>query len=180
MFAKVTADKLTKRTSVPTNKITKLKKSAGIQIPLFKEIEDKIFPKKGNIISYEHPERKKVNVYTLNDKVVLIELNDGKIVPTLDTAMTYPGLLPAVYVDAGAVKPLLGGAKLMAPGIKQWGEDFEEETMVEVRLVGTTVPFAIGFALSSSEAIKAKPEGAAIEIVHTLKDGIWNMNVDKL
>lgn len=177
MFAKITADKWAKRTAVPNNKVNKLKKTAKEQLPLFDQIEDKVFIKKGAVVSYEHPERKKVLIYTINDKVVMIELNDGKVLPPLDIAMAYPGLLPVVYVDDGAVKPLLGGAKLMTPGIKQWGEDFEEDAIVEVRLLGTTVPFAVGYALSSSDAIKAKGDGAAIEIVHTLKDGIWNKNM---
>lgn len=171
MFKKLPAEKLKKRANLKTNLLQKLKQRAVQTMPRFQDIEDEVFPKKAPVIVYHLEEHRAL--YAVNDKPVMIELSHGELIPHLDIAIAHPGLLKCVYVDDGAVKALLRGADLKAPGIKQFGEDFEEGEPLEIRLLETDIPFAVGFAVASSDSIKESGRDTAITIVHILKDGLW-------
>ena len=172
MFKKLPAEKLKKKASLKTNLLQKLKQRAAESMPLFPEIEDDLFPKKTPVIVYHLEDHKAI--YAVNDKPVLAELSHGEVIPHLEVAIAHPGLLKCVYVDDGAVKALLRGADLKAPGIKQYGDEFEEGDIIEVRLLETDIPFAIGVAAASSAAVKESGKDTAITIAHILKDGLWD------
>jgi PUA domain protein len=140
-------------------------------MPKFGDIEEDVFPKRVPVIIYHLEDH--VSIYIIENIPRLVELGDGTILPHLQLAIEYPGLLKYVYVDDGAVRALLRGADLMAPGIKQFDETFEEGEVLEIRVLGTSIPFAIGVATVSSSSI-AGGKGLAIKIVHLLKDGLWD------
>ncbi|KAH0793004.1 PUA domain containing protein [Histomonas meleagridis] len=172
MFAKLDENKLKKKATLKNNLLQKLKTEAKKYMKGFEEIEDKLFPKKTVVVVY-HLENH-LELYAVQDKPVLFRLGSGQVFPHLFIAMSYPGMLPAVYVDDGAVRALLRGADLMAPGIKQLPEPFEAGQVIEIRLLEQTVPFALGLAKVDSTEINANTKGVAIEIVHILKDDLWN------
>ena len=172
MFAKLDDSKLKKRANLKNNLLQKLKKEASKYMNGFEQIQDKIFPKKTVVVVY-HLENH-LQLYAVEGKPVLFELGSGQVFPHLYIAMTYPGMLPAVYVDDGAVRALLRGADLMAPGIKNMPDAFEAGQVIEIRLLEQTVPFALGVAELDSTEINNNTKGLAIKIVHILKDDLWN------
>lgn len=172
MFAKITNEKLKNRKTLNNNLVKKLKADCKMCLNGFDAIENKIFPKKTTTILYQLENHLKI--YCVDDKPVLAQLGTGQVIPNLIIAMENKGLMPAVYVDEGAVRALLKGADLMAPGIKEMGGEFEEGQVVEIRLLKQEIPFAIGVAKVSSDEIDPKTKGVAITIAHILKDELWN------
>ena len=152
--------------------IKTLKAGAEMSMPLFQHIEKDFFKKGSKIFKAKVADH--LFVYIIDDRPLLFKLPTNQVCPNLILVLEYPDLLPCVYVDEGAVRPLLNGASLMAPGIKECPQDFEEGAVVAVRLLGHEEAFALGIATLSSEKLKSNPKGAAIEIKHILKDSLWN------
>lgn len=88
-------------------------------------------------------------------------------------------MMPKMQVDQGAIKFVLRGANVMAPGLTSAGgafeEGIEEESPVQVTAEGCTHACAIGLMSIKSDELKNKPTGQAIECVHALGDGLWKL-----
>jgi len=171
MFAKLPADKLKKKASLKNQLLAKLREKAEECMPPIVQIIDEIFPKKIPVTVYNLENH--VKMYAVEDRPKLIELGSGEVFPVLKIAIENPGLLPCVYVDDGAVKALLRGADLMAPGIKQIPGPFQVNQIVEIRLLEQKEPFAIGLTTVSSEELTQGKSGIAIRILHVLRDGLY-------
>lgn len=78
-----------------------------------------------------------------------------------------------VVVDKGALKPLLRGADVMKPGIKETN-GFNKGDIVIVFLIDKWIPIVVGIALIdyNSEITRGK----AIENIHRIGDKIWNLS----
>ena len=171
MFQKLGADKLKKHTTLKSNLLTKLKQAAIKEMPMIEGIIDELFPKKTPVIVYNI--EKHVKLYAVDNKPVMVELNNGEVFPMLRTAIDYPGLLPVVYVDEGAVRALLRGADLMAPGVKQIPQAFQAGQIVEVHLLEQDTPFMVGLAKVSSDEIKEGKTGLAVQNLTILRDALY-------
>ncbi|KAH0790913.1 Translation machinery-associated protein 20 [Histomonas meleagridis] len=171
MFNKFTVDKVKRRANLKTSLVVKLCTSATKSMPRFNEIKNEVFPKKQPVIIHHLENR--VMLYSAKGTPLLIELDDGTIFPFLKIAIEYPGLLKPVFCYDEAMKALLRGANLMARGTWLVNEKYEKGEIVEICLVGLRIPFAIGIMLMSSEEIAGRPDGAAVKVLHVLKDGLW-------
>lgn len=171
MFAKLPAEKLKKHTTLKSNLLTKLKQTAIKEMPMIEGIIDELFPKKTPVIVYSIEQH--VKLYAVENKPVLVEIQNGEVFPMLRTAIEYPGLLPVIYVDEGAVKALLRGADLMAPGIKQIPKAFTAGQIVEVHLLDQDTPFMVGLAKVSSDEIKGGKTGIAVQNLTILRDALY-------
>ena len=89
--------------------------------------------------------------------------------PTLH-AFQRGSAIPAVWVDDGAVKHILNGADIFAPGIVKH-DSFEEGAPVIVLHENTLL--SLGIALGSSEEIKPGLKGKIIKNIHYYGDGIF-------
>lgn len=83
--------------------------------------------------------------------------------------------LPYVVVDMGAVKPLLRGADIMAPGIREIHGEFREGDPVVIVEEKYRKPFVVGKALVESEVLArgAVKRGKVLENIHRIGDKIW-------
>lgn len=117
-------------------------------------------------------EKPRAKVYIIGSLPVGFEL-EGKLYPTL-IAVKMAGMeaLPYAVVDDGAVKPLLNGADVMVPGIREHSS-FQRGDVVAVWRLDRKTPIVVGEALMSSEEIDEKGKGKAIKNVHRAGDGIW-------
>lgn len=108
-------------------------------------------------------------------EVLFFNHRDGPQYPTLRLLYKAGDFMTKVWVDAGAIKPLIGGADLMCRGIQadKLG-DFPADTPVQIMAEGKELPFAIGISKLSSSAIKSADSGVGVEILHSLGDGLWN------
>ncbi len=80
-----------------------------------------------------------------------------------------------VTVDDGAIKFILNGADVMAPGIVDVDEKIKKGDIVWVR-DERGLPLAVGKALmDGEEMIKAK-KGKAVENLHRIGDEIWKLS----
>lgn len=109
----------------------------------------------------------------LNNVPALIELKDGDKIPTLVLVkLSGFGSTHNAVVDEGAVKFILNGADVMAPGIKQ-SSDFKKGDVVSVWGPTREALLCVGRALMSSNEITELRKGKAVENIHYAGDKIW-------
>ena len=87
-------------------------------------------------------------------------------------------MLPSVQVDRGAIKFVLSGANVMAPGLVSAGgklpdpsqgeEPIKEGQCVAIRAQGKDEILAVGVMKMASEEIRKTGKGIAIENIHYL------------
>ncbi len=107
---------------------------------------------------------------------------NNKYYPTLhyiakiisDKGLSYiRSILKYVAVDEGALKPLLRGADVMRPGIKETN-GFKKGDTVIVFLIDKWIPIVVGIALMDySDKVT---RGKAIENIHRIGDKIWDFS----
>jgi len=101
--------------------------------------------------------------------------NWSEFIPTLILAKKVgPEGFHMAEVDEGAVKHLLNGANVMAPGIT-YVSSFSEGDVVVVWSPNREAPLVVGKALMSSEKIMETRKGKAIKTIHYAGDKIWNL-----
>ena len=102
---------------------------------------------------------------------------DGGWFPTLRLLHQYPEMMPRLRCDKGAIKFVLSGANIMAPGLTSPGatmhDEVEEGTPVAILAEGREHAMAVGYAIMSSAAMKDLNKGIGVENLHFLNDGLW-------
>ena len=85
--------------------------------------------------------------------------------------------VPSIVVDMGAVKPLLRGADLMAPGIREVRGEFKKGDPVVVVDEKYNKPFVVGVALVDSQDIVSGviKKGKVVENIHRVGDKLWSI-----
>lgn len=100
-------------------------------------------------------------------------------VPTLRVVHKYPGLMPRVTVDKGAIRFVLNGANVKAPGLTSEGGSVEIDepagTPVAVYAEGKASAIAVGTLAMDAKDIKPGVMGDAIKVLHYLNDGLWKL-----
>lgn len=86
---------------------------------------------------------------------------------------TIPGL-PLIVVDKGAVKPILNGADLMAPGVRNVIGVFNKGDIVVVVDEEYSKPIMVGEALVDSNTLKNMSKGKVVRNIHVVNDNFWN------
>ncbi|ELP86609.1 translation machinery-associated protein, putative [Entamoeba invadens IP1] len=113
----------------------------------------------------------------VNDKVYFFQHKSDVFVPTLYLAMSYPEMMTKVQVDTGAIKHLLAGSDVMAPGLLSKGakldDGIKEGEFVLIMAEGKQNPIAIGQMKLSSDDIKKVKTGVAIAMYQFAGDGMW-------
>lgn len=79
---------------------------------------------------------------------------DGQFIPVLRLLHKYPFILPHEQVDKGAIKFVLSGANIMAPGLTSPGGKMtavDKNTVVAIMAEGKKHALAIGITKMSTE-----------------------------
>ncbi len=114
------------------------------------------------------------------DGVPVAFVREGALLPTLvSVRMAGLGALRHALVDEGAVRPILNGADVMAPGIVD-SSDFEVGDVVVVWSADGKTPLAIARALMASAEVKSKRRGRALENLHYAGDALWRASLEVL
>ncbi len=94
-------------------------------------------------------------------------------------------MLPTIQIDRGAIRFVLSGATLMAPGLTSPGgrlpdaeNALEKGTVVGVKAEGKEEVCMVGTLKASTEDVKTKGKGVVIDDGHYLGDGLWKMQLD--
>ena len=122
-------------------------------------------------------------IYLCDGSCFLVSVNYGSrdlLIPCLRRLLKVykgNGSVADIGVDRGAVKALMRGANLMAPGVKEVFTDFSKNSVVVIADVETMAPVAVGVSLVSSEELRNmianKMKGKVVDVLHYVGDRIW-------
>jgi PUA domain protein len=128
----------------------------------------------------------------------------SQVIPHLRLVHRFPGAFPSIRIDRGAIRFVLSGATLMAPGLTskggrlpvdggpkgpeegkemeqgmaedgRWSRELVKGEPVVVMAEGKEEACAVGALVAGTEEVKAKGKGPVIEEAHFLGDGLWNL-----
>ncbi len=99
---------------------------------------------------------------------------EGKIFPTVKGALKLNPSRRRVVVDPGAVKFIINGADVMAPGIVDVDPTIREGDLVIVVEQAHGKALAIGRALMSGKDM-AGGKGKAVKSIHYVGDELWKL-----
>lgn len=117
------------------------------------------------------------------NEILFFKCRDGPITPTLRLLHRYPFLLPLMQVDKGAIKFILSGANVMAPGlISKGGKMSEVNENDTVAVIAEDRPsiLAVGTMKMSTKDVELTRKGIAIELSHFVGDGLWYLQTKTL
>jgi PUA domain protein len=138
---------------------------------------DDIIPKKDSVTIIKC--REHIEIISLKNEFLFFRQRDGPYVPTLHLLHKYPNMLPWLQVDRGAIKFILSGANIMAPGLTSAGAkmdtDLPENVIVAIMAEGKEHSLCVGMTKMSTDNIRLTNKGVAVESLHYLCDGLWDM-----
>lgn len=120
------------------------------------------------------------------------------VIPHLKLVHRFPDCFPTIRCDRGAIRFVLSGAPMMAPGLTSKGgrlpgpdnEDEEEDEkygtqdiakgkVVVIDAEGKENACMVGILAQSTKDLKEKKKDAALESTfHYLGDGLWNLPLE--
>ncbi|CED82888.1 Predicted RNA-binding protein with PUA domain [Phaffia rhodozyma] len=187
MFEKFTPkEDISGQTSIKSSVQRSIRSKILEQLPLLAEGEgseegslmDALWPKKEGLTLVKC--RDHISIYALNGEPLFFQHFDGPYFPTLRILHKYPELLPHVKIDRGAIRFLLAGANMMAPGLTSPGGSLPpkdlalpKETPVAIFAEGKEFAVGMGTLEMGTEDIKKINKGIAVNSVHYLGDGLW-------
>ncbi|NPA96094.1 MAG: RNA-binding protein [Crenarchaeota archaeon] len=126
-------------------------------------------------------EQPRFRIYVFDSTPALFEhvKIPNHILPTLfavNTFMNSKGRppIPWIRVDEGAVNPILRGADVMIPGVKE-ASDFPANAPLCVLEPNKRYAIGVGVALVPSTEISPGKRGKCMKVVSRLNDDIWNL-----
>ncbi|KAI4625200.1 uncharacterized protein J4E87_005046 [Alternaria ethzedia] len=156
-------------------------------------IED-ILPKKEQLDLVKLPDR--VSLYTLHSTPLFFQHMDDALLPHLTLVHKYPFAFHRLRIDRGAIRFVLSGATLMAPGLTSPGgrlpgpelsdedkevygaQDLKEGEVVVIEAEGKETACMVGVLKMGTEEMKRVKKGQACEAGHYLGDGLWGLKLD--
>jgi PUA-domain protein len=97
---------------------------------------------------------------------------EGQFVPVLTNTVALEKM-PRVTVDMGAVPHVVGGADIMAPGIRKVEGSFGEKQLVVIVDEKHGKFLSVGSTLLGSEALASTKKGKVIANLHYVGDPVW-------
>jgi predicted RNA-binding protein (TIGR00451 family) len=110
---------------------------------------------------------------------------DDPIIPHLRVVHQFPQCFNRIGIDRGAIRFVLSGATLMAPGLTSPGgklppaeSQLKEGDVVVVEAEGKEEACLVGELKMGTEEMKEKKKGVVIDSGHYLGDGLWMLTID--
>ncbi|KAK1931444.1 Malignant T-cell-amplified sequence 1 [Phytophthora citrophthora] len=145
------------------------------QYPDLEPYAEMLMPKKAPMVvakCHNH-----IQIVLHEGEPVFFNQRDGPFMPTLKLLHKVPHVMKQVRADKGAIPFVLSGANVMCPGLTSAGGDMPESleagTPVAIMAEGKEHAMAIGILTLSTDDIRSKNKGVAIEMVHFLGDDLW-------
>ncbi|WWC85929.1 uncharacterized protein L201_000799 [Kwoniella dendrophila CBS 6074] len=139
---------------------------------------EEIWPKKEALGLTKCHDR--ISIFTVQTVPLFFQHFDGPFIPTLKLLHKYPAMLPHVQIDRGAIKFLLAGANMMAPGLLSAGgrlpDGLPKDELVAIHAEGKEHACGIGKLVASSEEIKKAGKGVAVEVICWIGDDLWKVD----
>ncbi|MHA1305053.1 MAG: DUF1947 domain-containing protein [Candidatus Heimdallarchaeaceae archaeon] len=115
--------------------------------------------------------------YILNDGKIWFFYYEGQILPSIMCLRQSKSSLPKITVDVGAIRFVLNGADIMAPGVTYFDDEIEKGSFIAVTEEKNDTIIAIGQALVDAKTFREKGKGKVVKNIHHLKDIIWNFQL---
>lgn len=173
--------------------------------PLMTPYIDEILPKKSSLESMKLPDRN--TLYVLDNVPLFYQQDTGEVMPHLRLVHRFPQAFPTIRIDRGAIRFVLSGATLMAPGLTskggrlpvegaapkleegkeldqkvdedgRWSRELEKGEPVVIMAEGKEEACAVGVLVAGTAEVKAKGKGPVVEDAHFLGDGLWNLGTE--
>src|SRR6266511_23819 len=113
---------------------------------------------------------------------------DDPLIPHLKLVHAFPQAFDTIGIDRGAIRFVLSGATLMAPGLTSPGgrlpdpakgeKEFHEGDIVAITAEGKEEICLIGQLKMGTEEMKSKKKGVVMDAGHFLGDGLWKLALD--
>ncbi|KAI0150321.1 PUA domain-containing protein [Xylariaceae sp. FL1272] len=169
--------------------------------PLLNPYIDEVLPKKGSLEAMKLPDR--CTLYVLEGEPLFFQQDTATLLPHLKLVHRFPSAFPTIRIDRGAIRFVLSGATLMAPGLtsaggrlpsgtltersedgagegldddERWTRELEKGEPVVVSAEGKKEACAVGFLVMGTKECKDKGKGPVIDEAHYLGDGLWRLN----
>lgn len=140
----------------------------------------------------------RASLYVIDGEPVFFQHDGGTLLPHLRLIHRFPSAFPTIRIDRGAIRFVLSGATLMAPGLTSkggrlpeprdgeegvdeeghWSRELEKEEPVVIMAEGKEHACAVGLLVEGTKEVKAKGKGPVVEEAHFLGDGMWKLNLD--
>jgi PUA domain protein len=138
----------------------------------------------------------RVSLYTLKNTPLFFQHMDDAILPHLTLVHKYPFAFNRLRIDRGAIRFVLSGATLMAPGLtspggrlpdpslsdedkeKYGSEELEPGAVVVIEAEGKDTACMVGVLKMGTAEMKKVKKGQACETGHYLGDGLWALKLD--
>lgn len=182
-----------------------LRQSLLSTYPLLAPHIDEILPKKASLASMKLPDRN--TLYVLDAEPLFYQDAHAALLPHLRLVHRFPQGFPTVRIDRGAIRFVLSGATLMAPGLTsqggrlpaegaaktleegreleqradaegRWSRELAKGEPVVIMAEGKEEACAVGTLVVGTDEVKAKGKGPVVEDAHFLGDGLWNLGLD--
>jgi len=148
----------------------------------------------------------RVTLYLINSTPLFYQHMTDALLPHLKLVHRFPTCFPSIRIDRGAIRFVLSGATLMAPGLTStggrlpsgdadekgsygetkkegddgWygGRELEQGEPVVICAEGKEEACAVGVLSMGTKEVKEKGKGPVVEEGHYLGDGLWKLNFD--
>lgn len=122
----------------------------------------------------------KLTIVGLDSHPVLFSLHASVYIPTLAFLDRTEMVSKVAYVDKGALKPVLGGADVMCPGVYKYRDHiatpWEKNDVVLVRVIDHG-NVAVGVADVASADITGITTGVCITVFHRVGDALHGLKL---
>jgi malignant T-cell-amplified sequence len=162
--------------------------------PLLNPVIEEIMPKKASLEQMKLPDR--CLLFIVDNQPLFFQQDTDTLLPHLKLVHRFPAAFPTVRIDRGAIRFVLSGATLMAPGLTsaggrlpeprdgdegvddegRWSRELAKGEPVVVMAEGKTEACAVGILVAGTKEVKDKGKGPVIEDAHYLGDGLWRLN----
>lgn len=126
-----------------------------------------------------------MSLYALDNNPLFWQHMDDPLIPHLRVIHAFPTCFPRIGIDRGAIRFVLSGATLMAPGLTSSGgrlpeadAQLQEGEVVVIEAEGKEGACLVGQLRMGTEDIKEKKKGVVMDSGHYLGDGLWRMTID--
>lgn len=150
------------RKKIAEDTIRKLEEALGCSIPV------------SGIV--ERAEFDNIDLMLIDGSADIMFLKDSPFL-TLHGINKYKPVKGFATVDKGAVKFVIGGANIMAPGIIDADREIRKGDIVWVRNEEGTA-MALGYALMDGTEMVKENKGKAIQSIHHIGDELWELSTN--
>ncbi|KAL2365108.1 hypothetical protein RJZ56_001997 [Blastomyces dermatitidis] len=157
--------------------------------PGFEPYIDELIPKKASLEAVKLHVPDRVTLYTIDSRPILYQSFDNPPIPHLRVLHQFPDAVHTIGIDRGAIRFVLSGAALMAPGLTSAGgslpdpannpgeREIEAGEVVAIKAEGKEEICMVGPLKVGTEEMKKKGKGVVMDEGHYLGDGLWKIEL---